>query len=415
MSTPALNPLVTKIRSMHPGSYDDMDDASLTKAVLRKYPQYSDLADPPAAGPHINMQEMNIFDPGDAGEPSKGVAPAGKLTGLPGVNPHVPSYKEGSSDVMLAGAPLAAIASPGQIVRGAIGAAIGGPVAKSGAEAAGLGKTGQELSETGGQLVGGGLGAGAPEIAASRPGRTIAALAKPAGVAAEDLPVVGSAIKGAKALWDVPGKIGEIWKKPPVPAVPTPAPPAKLPAAFDPLPPKAPPVPGTADAPFQRGAIASSMAEPAPPAPAPTFQRGQLQNLLNKSLDAAPPLDPKAPIYQRGQIAQRVKSAPSEDLTPVLQKSLDQVNASKAADVSEGHTPVTSSAMKSYKYDPAAREFHARMTSGDTTYVYGDVSPEDAQAFETAESKGKALPQIKRNPLVAKIVNGKRIAVKPSN
>jgi hypothetical protein len=47
MATPALNPLVEKVRAMHPGAYDDMDDAALTKAVLNKYPQYSDLAAPP--------------------------------------------------------------------------------------------------------------------------------------------------------------------------------------------------------------------------------------------------------------------------------------------------------------------------------------------------------------------------------
>lgn len=54
----ALNQLVEKIRALHPGAYDDMDDATLTKAVLEKYPQYSDLAAPPAAGPHVQMEEM---------------------------------------------------------------------------------------------------------------------------------------------------------------------------------------------------------------------------------------------------------------------------------------------------------------------------------------------------------------------
>lgn len=44
--TPPLNPLVAKVRAAHPGAYDDMDDAALTKAVLNKYPQYSDLAGP---------------------------------------------------------------------------------------------------------------------------------------------------------------------------------------------------------------------------------------------------------------------------------------------------------------------------------------------------------------------------------
>jgi len=46
MATPPLNPLVTKIRAAYPGAYDDMDDATLTKKILAKYPQYSDLAVP---------------------------------------------------------------------------------------------------------------------------------------------------------------------------------------------------------------------------------------------------------------------------------------------------------------------------------------------------------------------------------
>jgi hypothetical protein len=56
MSTPALNPLVEKIRSKYPGSYDDMDDAALTKAILAKYPQYSDLAAPAIAKPSVDMK-----------------------------------------------------------------------------------------------------------------------------------------------------------------------------------------------------------------------------------------------------------------------------------------------------------------------------------------------------------------------
>lgn len=81
--------------------------------------------------------------------------------------------------------------------------------------------------------------------------------------------------------------------------------------------------------------------------------------------------------------------------------------------VPEGFTPVESSALSSYKYDPATREFQAHTTSGKVTYVYGDVSPEDAAAFASAESKGQAFQQIKQNPLVAKIIDGKRIPVKP--
>jgi len=41
-----LNELADRIRAKHPGAYDDMDDAELTKRVLAKYPEYSDLAAP---------------------------------------------------------------------------------------------------------------------------------------------------------------------------------------------------------------------------------------------------------------------------------------------------------------------------------------------------------------------------------
>jgi len=44
-----MNPLTAKVRSAHPGAYDDLNDADLTKKVLAKYPQYSDLAAPSPA------------------------------------------------------------------------------------------------------------------------------------------------------------------------------------------------------------------------------------------------------------------------------------------------------------------------------------------------------------------------------
>lgn len=42
----SLNPLTEKIRAKYPGAYDDLDDASLTKMILAKHPQYEDLAAP---------------------------------------------------------------------------------------------------------------------------------------------------------------------------------------------------------------------------------------------------------------------------------------------------------------------------------------------------------------------------------
>lgn len=64
MSTPALNPLVEKIRTAHPGAYDDLDDAELTKRVLNKYPQYSDLAAPPVPDPRkqVDVQPSLLGD-----------------------------------------------------------------------------------------------------------------------------------------------------------------------------------------------------------------------------------------------------------------------------------------------------------------------------------------------------------------
>lgn len=98
-------------------------------------------------------------------------------------------------------------------------------------------------------------------------------------------------------------------------------------------------------------------------------------------------------------------------------KLKNQSAAQAAAEnaIPEGHTPVESSALRSYKYDPSAREFTAATKGGDTQYVYGDVSPEGAEKFEKADSKGKAWQDIRNEgTLVAKIVNGKRIPIKPA-
>src|ERR1700690_3129771 len=43
---PPLNDLVVKIRDKYPKVYDNIDDATLTKQVLAKYPMYSPLAAP---------------------------------------------------------------------------------------------------------------------------------------------------------------------------------------------------------------------------------------------------------------------------------------------------------------------------------------------------------------------------------
>jgi hypothetical protein len=55
-----LNPLVDKIRAKYPGAYDDMDDATLTKKVLAKFPMYSDLAVPHPQVTEPKMEESAI-------------------------------------------------------------------------------------------------------------------------------------------------------------------------------------------------------------------------------------------------------------------------------------------------------------------------------------------------------------------
>ena len=42
-------PLAAKIRAKYPGAYDGIDDATLEKQVLAKYPQYAKLAEPEPA------------------------------------------------------------------------------------------------------------------------------------------------------------------------------------------------------------------------------------------------------------------------------------------------------------------------------------------------------------------------------
>jgi len=79
MATPPLNPLVEKVRGAHPGAYDDMDDSELTKRVLAKYPQYSDLAAPAVPKPTVPMPEPSAASRFDT---AFGAATAGAGQGL---------------------------------------------------------------------------------------------------------------------------------------------------------------------------------------------------------------------------------------------------------------------------------------------------------------------------------------------
>lgn len=167
-----------------------------------------------------------------------------------------------------------------------------------------------------------------------------------------------------------------------------------------------------ANAPILRpkpGATATAAGEEVPTEAAP-----------GQSAAEAMPAETPAQVLQKPGTPAELEKALNEALGgKPLQRGVSLRNQGQATgeatagNLPEGFTPVQSSALKGYKYDPAAREFES-ITQGGQHYVHGDVSPEDAQAFEAAESKGKAWQQIRNNPLVAKVVNGERLSVKPA-
>lgn len=394
------------------------------------------LASDPRTVPNARIRNMTV-------DPTKDTHSAGQAL-----------YEGAKTGLELGSIPSVVDATIPGLLKGAAGATVGSVGAKAIAKAAGAGDFGQEVAGDVGGLAGGGFAAGTG--GSGKIAQSMDAITKPGRAIVEDLPVVGSVVKGVKATKNVAGDLADIWAKKPVyPGAPNPeAPPAELaqasalfrgassppdPAAAlgtvksgsvadaikdpgAPLPEKpspellkaralfegssSPPDPaaglGTIKqsnaTPGQAGSIASSMEKPAQPAP--NFSRGSLGDLLDQSLGAKK-LNPKVPLRQQMDV-----------VTPTSSRSLSSA-AADAGDVPEGHTPHQSSALRSSKYDADANEFHARMTSGDTTYVYGDVSPEEADAFSSADSKGKAYQQIKgSHPLVAKIVGGKRMPVK---
>jgi len=298
--------------------------------------------------------------------------------------------------------------TPGEILKDsalapAIGASVIAPILTGGASlpvqmgvgaASGAAQSKLEGGSNADAAISGATG-GALPLAGPIAGRLAKTIGKAAGGAIDDIPVVRQLGKVAQ-YWRDTAPEAPAPKYPGAPLPESPSPELSQAAALfhgssSPVDPaaglgKIPVAPG------QAGQIAQSIQALPSAEVAPNFSRGNLGNLLDKALGAKQ-LEPNVPL--RNQVG-----GPSAAVqTP--------------ADLPEGHTAVQSSAAKSYKYDPDANEFHARYASGNTTYVFGDVAPEEAQAFEQADSKGKALQQMKANhPLVAKIVDGKRIAVK---
>ena len=141
----------------------------------------------------------------------------------------------------------------------------------------------------------------------------------------------------------------------------------------------------------------------------------KLSELLNQGLGGKG-LEPNVPIKNQGAV-----------MTPGATEVKSNIRSSRGfggGGTSELPEPQQrnpapsgeSTAVGDFRYDPDAQEMH--ITSKGTnarTYVYGEVTPEQAQMFHAAESKGMAWKAIRdNNPYVAKIIDGKRMSVKPA-
>jgi KTSC domain len=153
--------------------------------------------------------------------------------------------------------------------------------------------------------------------------------------------------------------------------------------------------------------VGSVTAEPpvteAPPE-APISARPTSRAALGRQLDAALPeslgVEPAKPLRPGVPLKAQIKAA---------------VQAS--APLPEGFTPTPDSgAIRGYKYNPETSELEA-ITNTNQRYVHGDVSPEQFEKFEAADSKGKAWNELRNAPGVvrsAKVVNGISVANTPS-
>jgi hypothetical protein len=114
---------------------------------------------------------------------------------------------------------------------------------------------------------------------------------------------------------------------------------------------------------------------------------------------------PSAPMAKPAEVQQALETAlGGKPLQPgVSLRNQPAAQAIAAGKLPEGFTPVQSSVIKGYKYDPAAQEFTA-ITNNGQTYTHGEVTPDQVAAFEGADSKGRAWTAAIRNssPLVRK-------------
>lgn len=184
------------------------------------------------------------------------------------------------------------------------------------------------------------------------------------------------------------------------PATETEAPPAQLPAGFQSV---AQAPPGSVNNPFQAApqAQTAAVAPVAPPA-------AEVPTAAPETAAPAPVEAPPAPAVETMDPA-RVQQMLSEALgNKPLKPGVALKNQAAAAktDLPDGFTPVQSSVLKGYKYNPATQEFDGITNTGQV-YRHGEVTPDQFQKFEAADSKGKAWNELRGNSTpLGKVNNG---------
>lgn len=183
--------------------------------------------------------------------------------------------------------------------------------------------------------------------------------------------------------------------------------PAELPEAFRPAPkPYQAPI-GSAENPLPKTPAAEAKAPAVTPGEAEEFEGVTSPQTEHAAATESEAAAAETPESLETPAATLTKKASPADLEKALndalggkplQRGVPLKNQAAAAALPEGFTPVESSLLKGYKYDPAAREFSAVLKNGQS-YVHGDVSPEAAKAFKEADSQGSAwTKKIRQGP-----------------
>jgi len=206
----------------------------------------------------------------------------------------------------------------------------------------------------------------------------------------------------AAAPPDVPAEIRQGWAlrqggrpAPPEPSAglrELPAAPTELPAAFQPRPaPYQAPV-GTVENPAPVTEV-----EPPEPEAAPAPENTTAAARTSPSSAAAAPATAAPPVETSpGKLGELLtEGLGGKKLVPGV--PLRNQPAAMGAKLPEGFTPVESSALKGYKYDPATQEFDAITNSGQRLR-HSEVTPEQFKTFEQADSKGKAWNELRKGP-----------------